>query len=74
MLTFYSLRSVRRKSCQYAVKCLLFSRPFSNFVPSKNCKQNIFTVKLMFFALIDKNKFYITKYLKHKNFPIKIIF
>ena len=34
--TFYTLRSVRRKSFQYAVKFLLFLKPFLNFVPPKN--------------------------------------
>ena len=37
ILTFYTLRSVRRKIFAYVVKCLLFSKPFSNFVPPKNC-------------------------------------
>ena len=32
-----TLRSVRRKSSQYDVNCLLFLKPFLNCVPPENC-------------------------------------
>ena len=37
ILTFYALKSVRRKSFKYVVKCLLFSKPFLSSVPQIDC-------------------------------------
>ena len=51
ILTFYTLRSVRRKSFkEYIVKFLQYSKPFSSSVP-QNCSQVLIYVFLQGISL-----------------------